>query len=456
MWRIALMMNTRDLVLMGLLLAALPFCFTRPYFGGLMWTWVAFMNPHRLTWGYARYLFPPAYLVALPTLLGLMVSKEPKRMPWSYGTFAILTLWLLMTISYLDAINPVDAQTQWEERTKMLFMAMVIVMLTNTHERLRGLMLMSALSIGFFGFKGGIFAIMTGGQHRVYGPWMSFIEDNNAVALAMNMSLPLLFYLRHDLDRRDLLQGGLRLLLTATFVLSLFAVVSTHSRGGLLGLVTVVALLFLKNRRKLIGAVVVVAGVYGMLAFAPQQWGERMQTIETYDEDPSAVSRLHAWTLAWRLALAKPLIGWGPQAMEDKNLYDRFYPDSPTRNDVHSSYFQVLSESGFPAFFVWISLMLWSFATMQRIGWRFRRHPEHGWLATYADMLQISLAAYAVSGMFLELAYFNMVYHIFGGAIIVNDLAAQRVTAIKRVEAAERVRPRAMRVPAPARAGPGE
>jgi putative inorganic carbon (HCO3(-)) transporter len=414
----------RDIVIFGIILATLPFCFMNPFFGGLVWTWIAFMNPHRMAWGYARYYMEPAMLVGLSTLLGFAVSKEPKRLPRNFGTYALIIMWVLMTVSTLLAFDTKRAFPAWEDRTKMLLMAFVIVALTNTHERLRTLFLVTSLSLGFWGLKGGLFAIVTGAQFHFVGPAASFIEDNNAMALALDMTLPMLFYLARDVEQRRL-----QLLLRGLFGLTILAIVSTQSRGGLLGLVVVMGLLVLKSGHKLVAGVLVAVGAVGIIAFAPHTWTHRMETIETYDEDASAVSRLNAWTLAWRLALARPAFGWGPQAMEDKSLYDRYYPESRSRSDVHSSYFQLLSESGFPLFLVWISLLLWTFVTLQRLSRRVRGSPELRWLSVYADMLPISLAAYAMSGMFLEMAYFDLVYHILGGAIVVNDLAARLVPA---------------------------
>src|SRR6185369_10403224 len=133
----SLFSNTRDLVVMGIIFGSLPFCLMSPFFGGLMWTWIAFMNPHRLSWGYAKYYLPPAYLVALPTLIGFVLSREPKRLPRNYGTYGLLSLWVLMTLSTVGASNPTDGIPAWEDRTKMLLMAFVIVAITHTRERLR-------------------------------------------------------------------------------------------------------------------------------------------------------------------------------------------------------------------------------------------------------------------------------------------------------------------------------
>jgi probable O-glycosylation ligase (exosortase A-associated) len=185
----------------------------------------------------------------------------------------------------------------------------------------------------------------------------------------------------------------------------------------------VIGLLFLKNRRRLLGAILLAVLLIVGSAFAPESWTQRMQTITTYESDGSAMSRLHAWRLAWRLALARPLFGWGPQGMEDKTLYDVYYPDSPSRNDVHSSYFQHLAEGGFLGFGVFVGFLAWAVVRTQILSTRFRRDPTHGWIAGYADMFQISMLAFAVCATFLEKAFFDLFYTILGMTTVLNGIA---------------------------------
>jgi putative inorganic carbon (HCO3(-)) transporter len=167
-----------------------------------------------------------------------------------------------------------------------------------------------------------------------------------------------------------------------------------------------------------------------VLSFVPAKWTQRMTTIEAYQADRSAEGRLNAWILAWRLALARPLLGWGPQAMEDKTLYDRYYPDSPTNNDVHSSYFQLLAENGFIAFAVFVFLLGWSLIKLQRLGTSHRGGGENQWVAMYADMFQVAICGYAVSAAFLEMAFFDYIYYIIGATIVLSSLADNLVEPV--------------------------
>ena len=45
--------------LLTIVFGSIPLILSRPFFGIIMWSWIAYMAPHRLTWGVA-YDFPVA------------------------------------------------------------------------------------------------------------------------------------------------------------------------------------------------------------------------------------------------------------------------------------------------------------------------------------------------------------------------------------------------------------
>ena len=99
----------RDVVLLVAVVAVLPLCVYRPWIGVLAWSWLGYMNPHRLTWDFA-YAFPFAQLVAAATLLGVVWHVFQRRELRSMFAGAELKLLLLLwgifaATSYL-AIDP--------------------------------------------------------------------------------------------------------------------------------------------------------------------------------------------------------------------------------------------------------------------------------------------------------------------------------------------------------------
>src|SRR5690606_8939778 len=58
----------RDIILPLIAFAAVPAAPGRPAIGLLVWSWLGYMNPHRLTWGFA-YSFPFVMISAVATLI---------------------------------------------------------------------------------------------------------------------------------------------------------------------------------------------------------------------------------------------------------------------------------------------------------------------------------------------------------------------------------------------------
>lgn len=409
----------RDYLLLAFVACLLPLCLFKPYVGVLLWNCFALLNPHRNTWGIAQTVHI-SLLIALAVLVASLREVIRRQFPRVREAYLLLGFWAMVSGTTLFATNPTVALPKLAILSKILLMVFLTCWIVDTRERLRGLIYVIAFSIGIYGIVGGIFALATGGKYRVYGPETSFIADNNSLALALNMTLPFFYYLAQDVRSR-----WYRLGLRLSFLLIAISVIFTYSRGGFLGLIAVIGFLILKSKLRYRVAFLVLAPIFIALAisFLPTQWTSRMNTITTYEQDNSAMSRLHAWRLAWNIAIAHPLTGMGFNAMEDKSLYDRYYPDSPTRGDVHSVYFEILSEHGFIVFFTYVYLMFRCLLTSRRLTQWCLRQSQYNWMKNYADIAQVALLAFLVSGTFLELATFDYTYTVIALLIIMQNVA---------------------------------
>ena len=56
----------RDLFVTLAVLGLIPLILRRPWLGILAWSWLGYMNPHRLCWGFATTM-PFALMIALVT-----------------------------------------------------------------------------------------------------------------------------------------------------------------------------------------------------------------------------------------------------------------------------------------------------------------------------------------------------------------------------------------------------
>ena len=409
----------RDIVFTIIFFSILPFVFKRPYIGIYLWTWLGLMNPHRLTWGFA-FDFPFALITALTVLISMLASKEPKQIPWTRETILLLAfiLWMLFTTFF--AFYPDLAWVQWEKVWKIMLMIYVTMMLINSRQKLDWLVWVVVLSLGFYGVKGGIFTIMHGGIYHVQGPLRSFIYGNNEMGLALIMTIPLMRYLQLQAKSVWIHQG-----VTVMMLLTGIAVIGTQSRGALVGIVAMGSFLWLKSRNKIFTLVSILVVVGLVAAIMPQQWYERMSTIETYQQDASAMGRINAWWTAFHLAM-NYITGGGFDTFHDR-VFILYAPVPWDIHDVHSIYFEVLGEHGFIGVAMFILLGWFTWNTGNHIRSQAKGSLETKWAADLASMVQVSIIGYASAGAFLGLAYFDLYYVLIAIMVICSVILKEQI-----------------------------
>jgi probable O-glycosylation ligase (exosortase A-associated) len=220
------------------------------------------------------------------------------------------------------------------------------------------------------------------------------------------MTVPLLWYLRMRVP-----WAMARWALLGAIAASALAVLSTQSRGAFLAICAMAAFLWLKSRKKMWTGLMIAIALPALFAMMPESWHERMSTIETYQEDASAMGRINAWNFAFNLAKSRPFVGGGFDTFSP-DLFQRYAPSPDDFHDAHSIYFEMLGEHGFVGLGLFLALLAAAFATGQRVIRLTRDRPQLTWAGDLAGMVQVSLIGYMVGGAFLGLAYFDLYYHL--------------------------------------------
>jgi len=344
----------------------------------------------------------------------VLISREPKKIPWTRETvvLVIFILWMVITTSF--SVYPILAWPQLEKIVKIQLMVFVTMMLMQNKERLNLLVWVMALSLAFYGVKGGIFTIMHGGVYHVRGPERTFIGGDNEMGLALIMTIPLLRYLQLIAAR-----VWLRYAMTAAIMLSALAAIGSQSRGAMLGMAAMGMFFWLKSRNKLFTSLLAAVAAALILMTMPQQWFDRMATIKTYQQDQSAEGRINAWKMAFNLAKDKPL-GGGFEVFQP-GMFAIYAPDPGDVHDSHSIYFEVLGEHGFLGLFLFLTLGLMTWRTASWIIKRARGDPENRWAADLAAMAQVSLVGYASAGGLSRPRQFRPLLHADRGGGAVQD-----------------------------------
>jgi putative inorganic carbon (hco3(-)) transporter len=410
----------RDVVLATFLLGALPFVLWRPVLGVFLWVWVSVMSPHRLAYGFA-YDFGFAQLIAIATLLGLIFSRQPKHLPVTPVTAVLFAMVAWMNVTTLFALDPAASLPMWERVMKIQIMVFVTLALLHSRQHVQVLMWILAGSVAFYAVKGGLFTLRGGGEHRVWGPWGSFIEDNNSLALATVMTIPLLRYLQLQARHR-----WVRYALLAAMLLSGLSALGSHSRGALVAIAAMLAFMWLKTRAKILTGLMLVTLIPLAIGFMPESWIDRMRSIQSYDEDLSAMGRINSWMMAFNLANERPLTGGGFE-IYNVEVFSRYAPDATDVHSAHSIYFQMLGEHGFVGLFLFMLLWLLVWRDASWIDRQTRRLEGWQWASDLARMMQVSLVGYAVGGAFLNLAYYDVPYDIIVALVVTRVLVERRV-----------------------------
>lgn len=406
----------RDILVTAIVFGVLPFIFRRPWIGVLLWCWLGYMNPHRQTWGFA-YDMPFAQICAIVTVIAFVFSKDKKEMIWTRETVLLLLFIAWMLLTTIFAFYPDVAWLQWNKVWKIQLMVFLTALIIKERQHLHWMIWVIALSLGYYGVKGGIFTIMHGGQFRVQGPSGTFFEGNNEMALVLVMLIPLIRYL-HLQETRQWVRWGL----VSAMMLSGIAAVGSQSRGGLVALVAMGLFLWLKSRQKLMLGMYIVLVVGVIHAVMPQTWYDRMYTIKTYEEDTSALGRINAWHTAFNVA--KDRVTGGGYDMFQPPTFSRYAPEPFRVHDVHSIYFEVMGEQGFIGLGMFVLLAIFTWLRANQVIRKCKSDPERKWAADLAAMIQVCLVGYGAGGAFLGLAYFDLPYHLMIMLILAAKFSA--------------------------------
>ena len=146
--------------------------------GVLVWSWIGYMNPHRLTWGFA-YDFPLAMVVGTGDdrcLAVLARTQDPTVASAGPAAGCVFAAWVSFTT--LFAAYPDHAQAKWDRTIKiLLFNGFVTLGLITTRRRLDALIWVIVLSLGFLRAEGR-------GVHCAHGRHVSAGRDRRRASSA--------------------------------------------------------------------------------------------------------------------------------------------------------------------------------------------------------------------------------------------------------------------------------
>lgn len=331
---------------------------------------------------------------------------------WTRELTIFAVFFLLVTVSVFTATNREQSYAMWAD--VFVKVGIIVLILTWATRSAGDFQLIARLltiagtavaAVAIYNRLNGI-DLVEGTRVTIGRAAGSVLGDPNDLALVL--LFPLGFAAALIMGRVNALDRLLGLVSCGTVFL---AILYTQSRGGLLGVAAVCAVLasrFVKNRAVLIAiGVVAVLGLFAVAGISGRSSGGAGQGI-----DESSQGRLNAWETAFNMAKRRPLRGVGiGNYVENYRTYTPEWDGS--NHAVHSTWFLILAEVGFPGLIVFVVLV----GATGLVSWRclqmaFEEEVDPR-LQTAALALSSSFAGFCVSGTFLTQGFTWPFYTIF-------------------------------------------
>lgn len=448
----------RDVAFLAFILALCGLGLRRPFIFTLAYAYVDIVSPQRLSY-FLLNSVPISLVMAALAIAAWFIADDKRNFGITGRQWLMLILLGYAGLTTYYADMPIEALDKWDWAWKALGFAIFLPLTLRTRLRVEAFLLFMTLSAGAIIIVGGIKTALSGGG---YGSLNLMVSNNSGLyesSIISTFSIALipviLWFARFGTifppDWRVKLFSG------ALIFSCLLMPVGTEARTGLVCIAVLAVLMLRDIKRRLL--YIAGAGLLAVAAipFLPASFTNRMETIQGYQADESANTRLAVW--GWTLDYVQDHpFGGGFEAYRQNQIQVQTV-NAQTSGDVamvstrtqadsgrawHSAYFEMLGEQGWPGLALFLMIHLVSLARMERLRRRYRgREGDEAWVAPLATALQHFQIIYLVGGLFVGVAFQPFIWMAIAVQIGFDRLIASR-------ERAERRRPIGAPLPAAA------
>jgi probable O-glycosylation ligase (exosortase A-associated) len=452
----------RDLAFIGFLLAILGMGFRKPFLFVLAYVYIDIVSPQRLTYLLLNSV-PISMIAVVLAVGGWAVFDDKKDVRLAPRQFLIGLLLVYCGITTLHADFPLQALDKWAWVWKSLAFAAFLPLTLRTRLRIESLLLFMVLSAASIIIVGGIKTLAGGGG---YGELNLMVTNNSGLyegsiisTVAIAIVPLILWFSRHGTIFKP--DWRVKLFCYALCFACLLIPIGTSARTGLLCIGLLAVLMLRETKRRFVYLAALGLAAVVAVPFLPASFTQRMATIDSYQADASASTRIQVWKWTLDYVEKNPfgggfnaylqnhirydtveVVDHGAQATVDKTL------QVDAARAYHSSYFEMLGEQGWPGLILWLTINFGGVVRMEVLRRRYRRSTDEGeaWIAPLAGALQGAHLIYLLGSVFVGIAFQPFVYELVGAQIGLDTYLGRR----RREQAWRPIRPRRAIAQAPA------
>jgi putative inorganic carbon (hco3(-)) transporter len=362
-------LGLREILFLPLIAAICLIALVQPRVGLYGYLWFGLMRPDLLAFTEGKY----PYSLALAIATGIGATRYAARLAvWFRNPFCLLLLLLQIPIglSVMFAAHPDLAADRYQAYIRMILVLLLIPVLIAETADCRRVLLIAALSLGFVALKFGGYGVIQGGADLA-GGYGEMLADNNFLALALAMIVPLAWHCRSFSCSPQIRAAWFAIIGSA-----IAAIVMTGSRGGSLSLLLALLLILRRTRKRLASLALIAIFLGGAIYLVQDRYLRRMETLENVEKEASAESRIVHAATALRMWSDYPLLGVGFGGFNYVELAPRYLEQTGGRllnHVVHNSYLQMLVDSGLFAFLLYSGLLFYAIFWLGRSAARIKR-----------------------------------------------------------------------------------
>jgi O-antigen ligase len=157
-----------------------------------------------------------------------------------------------------------------------------------------------------------------------------------------------------------------------------------------------------------------------------------MSTIETYNEDSSALGRIKVWQWTVEFIGSNPLGGGFDAYMHNRiaavasDGTVQYLPEGTLGGKAfHSVYFEVLGEQGIPGFIMYFLAIALTLLKLRALKKKWRNDAGMAWLAGLADALLTAIVVFLAGGAFVGIAYQPFIFYMLSLTVAIDQYAAR-------------------------------
>jgi putative inorganic carbon (HCO3(-)) transporter len=383
---------------------------TTPFVMTLGYVWVDTFQPQSVAYFILNQL-PVAFIMGAAAVATYFLMDRRSPPPLMLATVCMIGLAIWMSLALLWAEIPDRAWIKWDWAFKTMVFATFIPLVIRSRVQIEAFAQTYVFSLAANFVPFGLKVLVSGGG---YGQNLGLQAGNSGLAeggylsTVCLMAVPLALFLgKHGklvprLPMMHLAYGGIAFLAIVTAI-------GTYERSALVGMVILGFYMFIRSRRKLLFGSLIACAAVAVIILSAKSWNARVSTIDQYNTESSALTRLLMWQWTLGFAASHPF-GGGFDAYGTSVIMmppDDGHPGGyvQTGRAYHSIYFEVLGDLGYPGLIMFLVVIGSSLFSLLRLSRKCRKIPDLVWVADMSDAVQSGMLVFLTSGAFVGLAF---------------------------------------------------